>query len=170
MKTILTSVLCAGILLLPVRASAPEDSPPPAPISTKIVGACALAIVVIVVGTIVIIGVKKMCDKIPDPQNCRTNRLDEPITGTILFVPTPTTNTTESLTVQTKSHLSDEWQDQYTLQFGRDMSCRLMEGDTVKAEIQPTLVVTNGEHQFWYDLRANPIPAGPSGFVRLRSE
>lgn len=168
MKKLLTAFLAGSLCVLPLRANPPADPPPPQPVG--LLGACLIAGGILVVGGIMFIGIKKMCDKIPDPANCRTN-LDIDLSGLpTLYVPNPQTNRSETLVVEMQESLGGPWQEVYTLTFDRQMHCQLSKGGVVLEDnLQPAFIEVNGEKQFWYDLRHRPAPGGASGFIRIRA-
>ena len=77
MKKVITALLIAAFLLLPVQVKAPEPQP-------EMFAQCVIAILVIAVGTVCIIGIVKCCKLL--------NQLDPPAPPTNTIPPLPTNN------------------------------------------------------------------------------
>jgi len=168
MKTLLTSVLVASIMLLPMKADEPQQPPQPA---ARAVGACVLACLVIAVGTIVVVGLKKMCDKLPQidgPTNAPPKihaslpliRSGDPVI----------TNDLETVELQFQEGTGAPWQEGFTVTFDRSMNAKVYRNGALVLE--PTMQVgidSNGTPVVTVDLSMMPLAAMQYANFRLLS-
>ena len=168
MKTLTSILLVACLSVLPFDAKAQSEPPPPTG-ESKIVGALVLGVLVIAVGTVILTGLKKMCNKLP-PLHAGTNAPPGDLTQNYHSLNDNDTATISSLMLQESPDL-ENWTEGYTFTFGDNMELSVFKAGRVITTNVPTFTaLSNGDVTVYYDLRNIPLPQKPVAFFRLMSQ
>mgnify|MGYP007011072310 CR=1 FL=1 len=190
MRKSIAFLIALALIFLPIQNSICETPPPPPPRNSTIV-ACVVAVMVVAVGAVMVVGIKKLCDRLPplpppeppeppDPTNnvptnlppmIRTN-LPPRYSLSCLVVPTPSRG---PVIFQSSSDFR-EWQDTWRVEMTVRMSsveAKIYDsqGQEVMSQTVPLAYGEDGQYYVLLDFTSLPRSQSPPSqqFWRLLS-
>ena len=186
MRKSIAFLIALALIFLPIQNSICETPPPPPPQNSTIV-ACVVAVMVVAVGAVMVVGIKKLCDRLPPlpppeppptnniptnlPPSLRTNLpLHRPILS--LVVPTPSRGPTLFQSSSDLQGWEDTWRVETTVRMN-SVEARLYDaqGDEVMTQTAPLVYGEDGQYYVLLDFTSLPHPQSPPSqqFWRLLS-